>query len=51
MALIVSEGPHQATVPQVTGNTLANAQSALRQAGLIPGKVVNQASTTIPAGS
>jgi beta-lactam-binding protein with PASTA domain len=50
VALIVSEGPHQATVPQVTGSTLANAQSALRQAGLTPGKVVNQASTTIPAG-
>ncbi len=37
-------------MPQVTGNSLAAAQSALRQAGLIPGKVVNQASTTIQAG-
>jgi serine/threonine-protein kinase len=50
VTLIVSKGAHQATVPQVTGNSLAAAQSALRQAGLIPGKVVNQASTTIQAG-
>ncbi len=50
VTLIVSKGAHQATVPQVTGSALAAAQSALRQAGLIPGKVVNQASTTIQAG-
>ena len=50
VTLIVSKGAHQAAVPQVTGNSLAAAQSALRQAGLIPGKVVNQASTTIQAG-
>jgi serine/threonine-protein kinase len=50
VTLIVSKGAHQATVPQVTGSSLAAAQSALRQAGLIPGKVVNQASTTIQAG-
>lgn len=50
VTVIVSKGAHQATVPQVTGSALAAAQSTLRQAGLIPGKVVNQASTTIPAG-
>ena len=50
VTLILSKGAHEATVPQVTGNSLADAQSALRQAGLIPGKVVNQASTTIQAG-
>jgi len=50
VTLIVSKGAHEATVPQVTGSALADAQSALRQAGLIPGKVVNQASTTIAAG-
>jgi eukaryotic-like serine/threonine-protein kinase len=50
VTLIVSKGAHEATVPQVTGNSLADAQSALRQAGLIPGQVVNQASTTIQAG-
>jgi beta-lactam-binding protein with PASTA domain/predicted Ser/Thr protein kinase len=50
VTLIVSKGAHEASVPQVTGSALADAQSALRQAGLIPGKVVNQASTTIAAG-
>lgn len=50
VTLIVSKGAHEATVPQVTGSQLSDAQSALRQAGLIPGKVVNQASTTIQAG-
>jgi eukaryotic-like serine/threonine-protein kinase len=50
VTLIVSKGAHEATVPQVTGNSLQDAQSALRQAGLVPGKVVNQASTTIQAG-
>jgi serine/threonine-protein kinase len=50
VTLIVSEGPHEAAVPQVTGSSLADAQSALRQAGLIPGKVVNQVSTTIQTG-
>jgi eukaryotic-like serine/threonine-protein kinase len=50
VTVIVSKGAHQATVPQVTGSALAAAQSTLRQAGLIPGKVVNQASTTIQAG-
>jgi eukaryotic-like serine/threonine-protein kinase len=50
VTLIVSKGAHQATVPQVTGNSLQDAQSALRQAGLVPGKVANQASTTIQAG-
>ncbi len=50
VTLIVSKGAHEATVPQVTGSALADAQSALRQAGLIPGKVVNQASTTIATG-
>ncbi len=50
VTLIVSKGAHQASVPQVTGSSLAAAQSALRQAGLIPGKVVNQPSTTIQAG-
>jgi serine/threonine-protein kinase len=50
VTLIVSKGAHEAAVPQVTGSQLSDAQSALRQAGLIPGKVVNQASTTIQAG-
>ena len=48
--LIVSAGPHMIPVPQVTGGTLASAQAALRHAGLIPGKVVGQTSTTIASG-
>jgi serine/threonine-protein kinase len=48
--LIVSAGPHMIPVPQVTGNPLATAQAALRHAGLIPGKVVEQTSTTIQSG-
>jgi serine/threonine-protein kinase len=48
--LIVSAGPHMIPVPQVTGSPLATAQAALRHAGLIPGKVVNQTSTTIQSG-
>jgi serine/threonine-protein kinase len=48
--LIVSEGPHMISVPQVTGNPLATAQAALRHAGLIPGRVIQQTSTTIQSG-
>jgi beta-lactam-binding protein with PASTA domain/predicted Ser/Thr protein kinase len=48
--LIVSAGPHMIPVPQVTGNLLATAQAALRHAGLIPGKVAEQTSTTIQSG-
>ncbi len=48
--LVVSAGPHMIPVPQVTGNPLATAQAALRHAGLIPGKVAEQTSTTIQSG-
>jgi eukaryotic-like serine/threonine-protein kinase len=48
--LIVSAGPHMISVPQVTGSPLATAEAALRHAGLIPGKVTNQTSTTIQSG-
>jgi beta-lactam-binding protein with PASTA domain len=48
--IIVSEGPRIVSVPQVTGGTLANAEAGLRQAGLVPGAVTNQASATIPSG-
>ena len=49
--LIASAGPHMIPVPQVTGSPLATAQAALRHAGLTPGKVVDETSTTIRAGS
>ncbi len=48
--LIVSKGPHMIAVPQVTGNPLATAEAALRHAGLVPGQVVGQTSTTIQSG-
>jgi serine/threonine-protein kinase len=48
--LIVSAGPHMIEVPQVTGSPLATAQAALRHAGLIPGQVTGQTSTTIASG-
>ena len=48
--LIPSAGPRMIGVPQVTGQSLADAQATLRRAGLTPGQVVNQVSATIPAG-
>jgi beta-lactam-binding protein with PASTA domain len=48
--LIASAGPHMIPVPQVTGSPLATAQAALRHAGLTPGKVVDETSTTIQSG-
>ena len=50
ITLIPSAGPHMIQVPQVTGLALAAAQAALRHAGLTPGSVRNEPSTTIPAG-
>jgi len=50
ITLIPSAGPHRLQVPQVTGLTLQDAQAALRHAGLTPGHVRNETSTTIPAG-
>jgi len=48
--LIVSEGARMISVPQVTGQALAAAEAALRQAGLTPGQVTSQTSTTIQSG-
>ncbi len=48
--LIASAGPHMIPVPQVTGSPLATAQAALRHAGLIPGQVTDETSTTIQSG-
>ena len=48
--LIPSAGPHKIPVPQVTGLTLPAAQAALRHAGLTPGAVAKETSSTIPAG-
>ncbi|HEY2304870.1 MAG TPA: PASTA domain-containing protein [Streptosporangiaceae bacterium] len=48
--LVVSAGPHMINMPQVTGQTLTDAQAAIKHAGLIPGKVKTVTSTTIAAG-
>src|SRR5579875_379502 len=48
--LIPSAGPKLIGVPQVSGLTLAQAQAALRKAGLTPGAVTNQVSATIAVG-
>ena len=48
--LIPSAGPHRIQVPQVTGLALPAAQAALRRAGLTPGAVTKETSSTIPAG-
>ena len=50
VTMIVSRGPHLIAVPQVTGASLADAQAALKHAGLVPGTVSNQPSATIQAG-
>jgi eukaryotic-like serine/threonine-protein kinase len=50
ITLIPSAGPHRIPMPQVTGLTLPAAQAALRHAGLTPGPVMKQTSSTIAAG-
>ena len=50
VTLIVSSGPRMIAVPQVTGGTLAAAQTGLKHAGLVPGPVSNEPSATIQAG-
>jgi serine/threonine-protein kinase len=48
--VVPSAGPRMLSVPQVSGQALAAAQAALRQAGLTPGPVTSQVSATIAAG-
>jgi serine/threonine-protein kinase len=48
--LVVSAGPHMISMPQVTGQTLTDAQAAIKHAGLVPGKVKTVTSPTIAAG-
>jgi eukaryotic-like serine/threonine-protein kinase len=50
ITLIPSAGPHRIAMPQVTGLTLPAAQAALRHAGLTPGPVTKETSSTIAAG-
>lgn len=50
IALVPSLGPVLVQVPSVTGLKVADAEAALRRAGLTPGRVKSAASTTIPLG-
>jgi beta-lactam-binding protein with PASTA domain len=49
--LVVSSGPAQISVPNVVGQTQANATSAITSAGLVLGTVTTAASPTVAAGS
>jgi len=51
VALVISSGPPQVTVPNVVGLTQAAATSALQNAGFVLGSVATQASSTVAAGS
>jgi len=48
ITLIASAGPRMISVPNVTGQAIANAQKALQAAGLIPGAVRQETSPTVP---
>lgn len=50
ITLIVSLGPVVVQCPQVSGQPLAQAQAALRQAHLTPGPVTQATSSTVPVG-
>ena len=50
ITLIPSLGPVLVQVPSVTGMKVADAETALRRAGLTPGRVSSATSTTIPLG-
>jgi eukaryotic-like serine/threonine-protein kinase len=50
VALTVSSGPGNATVPPVVGETLTRAKSAIQIANLKVGRIEHQSSTTVAAG-
>lgn len=50
IALDVSKGPQHPTVPQVSGKTRAQAERAIKDAGLAVGKASTQPSDSVPAG-
>ncbi len=49
--LVLSSGPCQVAVPNVTGQTQSAAAAAITDAGLTVGTVTQQCSDTVPAGS
>ncbi len=50
ITVISSAGPRMISVPNVTGQAVADAQKALTAAGLIPGATQQQTSPTVPQG-
>ena len=50
ITLIPSAGPRMISVPNVTGQSVADAQRALTAAGIVPGATGPQTSPTIPQG-
>ena len=50
ITVIPSAGPRMISVPNVTGQSVADAQRALTAAGLVPGATWPQTSPTIPQG-
>lgn len=50
VAVVVSKGPRPATVPNVVGMPQAEAETALKEAGLVPGQVVEVTSDTVEPG-
>jgi beta-lactam-binding protein with PASTA domain len=50
VTIVESLGPKMIRVPQVTGVSLQDAVTALKKAGLRPGRVITEASPTIAAG-
>jgi|CXWL01.1.fsa_nt_gi RHS repeat-associated protein len=49
--LVISSGPGLISIPNVVGQTLAAATTALTNAGLSAGTITQQASSTVPAGN
>ena len=51
VSLVLSSGPPLVAVPNVVGKTLADATTALTNAGLVLGTTTQQSSSSVPAGS
>jgi serine/threonine-protein kinase len=50
VALVISQGPEEVDVPQLTGLTRQEAEAKLAEAGLVAGEVTSEASDTVPEG-
>jgi serine/threonine protein kinase len=49
ITVYVSSGPRAIPVPDVTGQSVTDAENAIKAAGLSPGKITQQNSPTVPA--